>query len=427
MSLIREGSDAKDRVKRRALHPKESLLNHYKTFDYKPWIKEHLTFINNLIESDDKVNIYISLRDRLKKDGNTASFPEYKGVIGYLIRSIFQDEKVLKFYEFSSERNFRLELLISKLLVLETRYHFPYLPTIIAIEEMLNMLDIYQRVGSYQKISPYYHTFRYRSYLDYLAMDQNHDNILLPTFKLIGTRDLIRLRGIPMMITQVSKEPKMVDMYYNTSIELWSHDLQHARRQYQETLYFYDTQVKHRTYNSSRSPFDLVSIETFYREMDDYIKEKITGLITQDDNREEYLTQLFRIIIFEISHEKAIPLTKENIIKSVKSGYDIFPVESISVINGEIKIVNEIFNDPKLLANIHGKLRHGFYDDVKNPNNKIVKSEYRTKYHISKAAQILLKEIDENDDTSLDFLLDQTSDTTNAEEFTQVSEINIPE
>lgn len=425
MSFIREGIDAKYRVIKRASNPKTNVFNLYKTFDYSPWIREHLKFINDLIESKDKVTLYNEMRSRLKTNGKTASFPEFKGVVGYLIKAIFQDTNVLSFYEASEERILRLDLLVSKLIVLETRYYFPYLLTIIAIEEMLSMLDIYQRVTSIIKYSPYYHTFRYQSYLYYLSIDDDHDNILLPTFKFIGTRDLIKLRSIPMMIVQVSKTPKMVDMYYNTSIELWSHDLQHARRQYQETLYYYDTQVKHRKYNFSRSPFDLISLDNFYREMDSYINDKLSNLITQSNDRDIHLTQLFRIIIFEISHEKAIPITKDNIIKTIKSGYDTYPIENIFVENEKIEIMNEIFNDPKLLANIKGKLRHGFYDDVNNPNDKIVQREYRTTYWIAKAAQLLLKEIDENDSTTLEVLIELTSDSTNAGEFSQVSEINI--
>lgn len=430
MSIIRQGIDAEARVLRRALNPKSDVFNLYKTFDYSPWIKEHLSFMSDLIESKNKVTIHNEMRNRIEINGMTASFPEFRGVVGYLIKSIFQSSDVLNFHEASEERMLRLDLLVSKLIVLETRYNFPYLPTIIAIEEMLSLLDIYQRVTSKTKFSPYYHTFRYRSYLDYLAINKTHDNILLPTFKFIGTRDLIKLRSVPMMIVQVSKTPKMVDMYFNTSIELWSHDLQHARRQYQETLYYYDTVVKHRKYNLSRSPFDLVTLNTFYEEMDSYINDKISDLITQNDDRETHLTQLFRIIIFEVSHEKAIPITKENIIKTIKTGYDIFPVESICVDssdNGHLKIQNEIFNDPKLLANIRGKLRHGFYDDVNNPNDKIVQREYRTTYWIARAAQLLLKEIDEKDNTSLEFLMEATSDSTNAGEFSQVSEIDIPD
>ena len=139
--------------------------------------------------------------------------------------------------------------------------------------------------------------------------------------------------------------------------------------------------------------------------------------------------QLIKMLIFEIVHEKAWPITAKSISRCIGILYDTFPIESLCINTDssgvKITVKNEMFDDPTTLSNLRGKVRHGFYDNVTQPNNKIIDAKYRTSKHIAKASEILLKLLDINNSLSYDDLLRLTIDTTNAGEFSQVSSISI--
>ncbi len=164
----------------------------------------------------------------------------------------------------------------------------------------------------------------------------------------------------------------------------------------------------------------------FYEEMFNFTN-KLNILIT-DDTVDVQIRNMIRMIIFEIVHEKAWPITRYSICRNIQYKYDIFPIESLKVREDYITTVDDAFNDPTTLSNLRGKLRHGFYDQINNPMKSIVSEKYRTTKHIVIASEILLDYLKFNDENRYNkqILLALTKDKKNAEEFSNYgSEIKV--
>ena len=154
------------------------------------------------------------------------------------------------------------------------------------------------------------------------------------------------------------------------------------------------------------------------------------------------------MIIFEIVHEKAWPITRFSICRNIKLGYDIFPIETVvykckiedhnhkdqnkndfdakNCEEGKFITIDEQFNDPTTLSNTIKKLRHGFFDDPEKPNNFIVDEKFRQSDKLAEQAKYILEELGCYSDTDLDKLKALTYATQNTEEFTQYpTQINI--
>ena len=83
-------------------------------------------------------------------------------------------------------------------------------------------------------------------------------NIIFPTNAYIGATELIKLRCVPILIMGVSNKPVYVDQYLNTPLDFWAHDIQHSKRQIQETLRYYDCYIKHSEYYQRRVLFNII-------------------------------------------------------------------------------------------------------------------------------------------------------------------------
>jgi hypothetical protein len=136
-----------------------------------------------------------------------------------------------------------------------------------------------------------------------------------------------------------------------------------------------------------------------------------------------------KLIVFEVVHEKAWPITKFSLCRNIPLGYDVFPIETlVATSRGGIKTVDDKFQDPTTLSNLYNKLRKGFYDKVTDPDIRIVDPRFRTAKDIAKAAQELLTQIDCTVKHTFEELLALTEDPKGAEEFTErAGEINYPD
>jgi hypothetical protein len=327
---------------------------------------------------------------------------------------------------------------------------------------MLKIIDTYYRVVD-TKYSAYYHNFRYRVYLTYLLDDPINDYVIMPVMT-IGATDIIKMRCVPILVLGVTNIPVHADQYVNTPLDFWAHDIQHARLQIQETERYYDTIIKHIKYYNSRSPFDLISKNTFYKAMEKFTKEQILPMVLLtplNKNKEIERTELEKInknikeqneqaklrkiLIFEIVHEKAWTITKFSICRNIKLGYDIFPIETMitkcdnkqilfvddSVLEEcpdlEFTTIDEEFEDPTTLSNTINKLRHGFYDDPDDTNSIIVDEKYRTSEALVKQALIILERLNCEPITEEE-LINLTKNAKNTEEFLQYPKtIKIPD
>lgn len=443
-------SDSEKRIQKRAAKPYDNALVYLQTVNCDKHIDEYKLFYKKM--TSEPFSTYSELRERLSKHGATTSFPEFKGVIFYLIKKIFQDKEVNEFCETDKTLNNFRKILVHEIIavMMESRYVYPYKATILLIEQMLKLIDTYYRVKD-DKYTAYYHNFRYRVYLTFLLDDQNNDYVVMPVLS-IGATDIIKLRSVPILVLGVTNEPLHADQYMNTPLDFWAHDIQHARRQIQETERYYDLIVKHSKYYDSRSPFDIISKLQFYKMMDDFTKNKILPMVTlknakglsgdelqmtKDSNEQ---SKLRKLLIFEIVHEKAWPITKFSICRNIKLGYDIFPIETvitscennrIAVVDSEIvescsdfkfTTIDEEFEDPTTLSNTINKLRYGFYDDPDDPNSMIVNEKYRTSQELVIQAKYILEQLECTPMTEEE-LLNLTKNNKNAEEFLQYPKV----
>ena len=450
-------TDSEKRIKKRAAKPYDNAINYLKEVNCDKYIDEYKKFYKKMTLNP--YNTYIELRERLDKNNSTASFPEFKGIIFYLIKKIYQDKEFNDFCKTDKTiDNFR-KILVHEIIsiMIKSRYLYPYRATLLLIEQMLKIIDTFYRVTD-TKYTAYYHNFRYRVYLTYLLDDSNNDYFVMPVLS-IGATDIIKLRCVPILILGITDEPIHADQYVNTPLDFWAHDIQHARRQIQETERYYDTIIKHLRYYESRSPFNLISKKEFYFMMEKFMKDKILPMITTcalekkgELSEDEFLklnkaikdsneqAKLRKLLIFEIIHEKAWPITKFSICRNIKLGYDVFPIESIIMECEDEKIdyidenimktcpelnfttIDEDFEDPTTLSNTINKLRHGFYDDPDDPNNMIVDEKYRTSDSLVKQAIYVLEQLG-CEPMSKEELMNLTKNTKNTEEFLQYPKV----
>lgn len=325
----------------------------------------------------------------LKKSLNTVvCLGGYDDVISYKCAEWFAEQTVL--------RDQLIPALVG--IQIKTRYMYPYRATLYVIQRMLSIIDQYHRQQG-SKLPPYYHNFRYEYYMTLLTDVEHNDIVLIPTCAHIGSTVLIKLRCIPAHVLGVVAEPIYADQYINSPLDFWAHDVNHARRTMLETERYYDTFVKHRMYFTKRNYWANITPMDFYKEMETFTIETLysgEGILTRnkkDTEETKGLKALKKIIIFEITHEKAWPITPDSILRNIVMGYDRFPVESLEVDKNGIETRDFAFDDPTTLSNTIHKLRGGFYDSPNQPINAIVPTKFRTSTWMATAAAELFKDI----------------------------------
>jgi hypothetical protein len=416
------------RIAKRASGPKAVAMRIFSTTDYSTAIKAH----NDMMIAIEREPFaeYVKIRQRLRDKGPTAPMPEFEGVVAVLTQALFQDPEYLAVIEADDTLQKMRELLVHSLMAIQTigRYMYPYKATVMVIEQMLNLCDVILR-----KLNPglanYYHNLRYRLYLTQIVDDVFPDAFVMPTVRNIGTTFLIKTRPVPIMFLGVAPKGSHADQYHNSPIDFWAHDVQHSRRLLQENQRYYDIVDKHIFYYTRRSPFNIVTMDEFYLESEQFSKS-LYPLWTPakgDDEKTLAYKQLKKLIIFEVIHEKAWPLTKFSLCRNIPLGYDIFAIETFVEKDGRLAVVDESVRDPTTLSNMYHKLRKGFYDAVDAPDPRIVNPKYRTARHIALAAFELLGELGCEVKHSFDKIFALTQDPKGAEEFTEKElTINVP-
>ncbi|KAK3246136.1 hypothetical protein CYMTET_44357 [Cymbomonas tetramitiformis] len=259
---------------------------------------------------------------------------------------------------------------------------------------------------------------------------QDMDVVVFPSVYSFGATDLIKLRCVPVLPLGVTADAKYVDSYVNTPLDFFAHDIQHARRTVQETESYWHRKVHDRTYLTNRTPFAWVSRLQFYKEMNSFTNDVVLPLIVEDKKVDDDTTRrrkrIKKMIVFEVIHEKAWPITRDTLCDAILLGYDVFPIERLVVLEDSgIHYEVDKFNDPTTLSNMKNKLISGFYDDINNPKDFIVHRDMRSAQKISEAALEFLKEMGcDKDKISLSELLDNAEDDVNADEMIQLRQTN---
>lgn len=334
--------------------------------------------------------------------------------------------------------------------MIEDRFNYPYAQTIYVIEHLLELIDYYYRDNDdtqtastiNERIGPYYHIFRYRSYITTFLNSEHGipENIIFPTCANIGATDLIKIRCAPILIMGIVDKPIYVDQYLNTPLDFWAHDIQHSKRQIQETLRYYDVFIKHNNYYKRRTLYDIKTKEQFYYYMNNFTQTIILPMISLKDypknsgkleiDTERAMRAIKKLIIFEVIHEKAWPITQASLCRNISLRYDEFPVENITFGPSEIEPEKEVikafhylFADPTTIGNVVGKLRTGFYDKVNNPKDYIVPKQYRTSENVAKCALDIMTQLGCTKTPTLDYFLALATDRHAMQEFQDIPSI----
>jgi hypothetical protein len=162
--------------------------------------------------------------------------------------------------------------------------------------------------------------------------------------------------------------------------------------------------------------------------MEDFTKNIILPIITikdDDDKITKAYKSIMKIIIFEVIHEKAWPITHKSLCKVITMRYDEFPVENIDLIDDKISTFHYLFADPSTLSNVVGKLRNGFYNNTSSTNDRIVSKEFRTSRNVAIAAKKLLEQLNCSNLPSEQYMLALATDKHAMQEYLDTNSINI--
>jgi len=387
---------------------------------------EYLTLHKDLIKriKANPVDIFRAIGERFAVTGLATEMPEFAPVVHSLkiklhspeINSACEANPLLK--------NIRNQADLGLWHVSVNLSWYPYYATLKAIFQALQFLDSYYRYiqPELNASVPYYHEFRYLMYFDWL-ISKAPDVLLIPCMEPLGETALILTRSAPIFLIGVNFQLEHVDEYTQTPAEFFIHDINHARRQYENSL------AAHSKYYSKMSLID------YYYMQHDFIQKKIRPLIIlSDPTLAEYLkgTQegfppkeftekqytdgikgVIKNILFEVLHEEADPTISESICAKVKkqSG-DQSPFQFIFTDpeTGRREIKRVIVPGGSILGFVRYKLRYGFFNAPGDLQEVICPKAFRKSEYIAKGAEIILKFLECGDIPPYEELLRITND-----------------
>ena len=322
------------------------------------------------------------------------------------------------------------ELIIIKVshVLFKSRFYLTYRPSVEVIVDMLSFIDIMCRTNKEKcrgASNPYFHTRRYLYYLKFMLDQYDKGHIVMPTYLSIGATDFIKIRCIPIYLLGCHPESEFADEYYNTPLDFFSHDVQHARRQLyytEEQLYkLNDKYERFKNYEKSRSPFDVdnsIVLEEGEKKFDEFINSMslftknvlLPLLLVPKDNKHKAplndfvtvyneslakgLRSMRKMIIFELLHEAALVTLPDVMIKGIIINTHTTPIERISDTHDNYADVeNIIYQDPSTLSNVLYKIQGTFFDTLEERFETIVPVFYRNAVIVTLAALQVLTEL----------------------------------
>ena len=276
--------------------------------------------------------------------------------------------------------------------VYETPYRgnlYPYAYCIRVVIESLNMIDLINIdiISKKDKniwqtnYATVYFKERYHYYLDYL-LDNAPDVFILPILQKVGATALIRNRCSRIQPCGVIFDEAFVDEDMQTPCNFFWHDINHARRIYQNNLWY--------------SKQNNIQIDKFYKNMREDVDMLMPIKSWLTDTKYE---SLIKILLFEVVHEDALPFNKDSIIDDIlfKSG-NCYPYERTYDNEDNDNSYNRINlrfyeQGASTLRTIYNKLRHTFFEK-EEAYDIIATKDLRYIKHMIEASYILLNKID---------------------------------
>lgn len=387
---------------------------------------KHTAYIRNIIQNQESEYTKLIEKGFFSGSHETIQIIELKDCVDYLKHGLD-----IKFIEDKCTENLVLQKLRDSLLcsilavTVNTESNYLYGPTIRALMKILDFYDILIR--SIKEAPAYYHKYRYERYVEYCI--SSGGLFIIPTFAYIGATDLLKLRAFPLFPVGLKIKLEFVDEYYQTPIEFFMHDINHSRRMYESNISDMEKNGVDKTdqskvteyYNQSNACVNKLMIiinnnikatdhpqphvsqiniptispdgtketkQVYHLEMDDY------STIDTSTPIDWGYSQLIKIILFEITHEDALPMREDVICSTIlrNSGIETaFPR-----VSQEGKIKMSIERGGSILGFVKYKLRNGFFDSVETPLDVVVRHYYRTDKQIAIATQILLAKMCED-------------------------------
>jgi hypothetical protein len=398
----------------------KQMTERYSDAKIKPVKDKHETYIRKIVEDQGAEYNKLIEMGFFSGSHETIQIMELKECVDYLKHGLD-----IQFIEDKCRENKVLQKLRDSLLcsilavTANPESNYLYGPTIRTLMKILDFYDIVIR--SIKEVPPYYHKYRYERYAEYCISQEGL--FIIPTFAYIGATDLLKLRAFPLFAVGLNIKLEFVDEFYQSPSEFFLHDINHTRRMYESNISDMEKNGVDKTdqsqvteyYNQSSacvnklmsilkntikakeqpqpnvsqisvptiSPDGSIQTKTVYHlEMDDYSKIDISTPIDFG------YAQVIKIIVFEITHEDALPMREDVICSTIlrNSGIETaFPR-----ISQEGKIITSIEHGGSILGFVKYKLRNGFFDSIDNPLDVVVKHFYRTDKQIAIATQILL-------------------------------------
>ena len=293
--------------------------------------------------------------------------------------------------------------------IYETPYHgniYPYAYCIRVMAQSLNMIDlIILDIGDkkdnniwHKDIANNYFQARYHYYLDYL-LDNAPNVFILPILQNISATSLIRNRCSRIQPCGIIFDAQFVDEDIQTPCNWLWHDINHARRIYQNNVWY--SKQKNITidalYEIMREEVKtIIPLKNWLQDNDNKYDDIYKVLLFENDIEYE---NIIKMLLFEIVHEDALPFVKECIINDIlfKSG-NSYPYERTYDNDEEDKKYNRINlrfyeQGASTLRTYYNKLRHTFFEKD-YANDKIIKKEMRYIKPIIYASYLLLNKLE---------------------------------
>lgn len=283
--------------------------------------------------------------------------------------------------------------------VYETPYNgnqYPYAYCIRALVQALSTIDLINielkskkdgDMWGTQYASAYF-SERYHYYLDYL-LDNAPNVFLLPILQNVGATTLIRNRYSRIQPCGIIFDEAFVDEDLQTPSNFFWHDLNHARRIYQNNIWYSKQQ---------RERQNKISLDKLYSVMRRDTQEllPIKGWLSPENMKYE---SLIKILLFEVVHEDALPFTKDSIATDILfSSGNCYPYERTydnPEKDSKYNRINLRFYEQgaSTLRTIYNKIRHEFFEK-EQATDIVVKKELRYIRHLTEAAYLLLNKIE---------------------------------
>ncbi len=337
---------------------------------------EDIAYVKTLLSNPEPY--YQKFRTRLETQGVNAAFPELSASVLNLVHTMMNESLVS-----ASKENLFLGKLRERALERlgeVVKAGLPYRRTIDAIQNGVAMLDVFERGRPGAKLPPLYHGIKWQ-YHAHIMKAEVPVHILFPTQYSLGVSDLMKVRGVPIGLVGIGTEPQYADGFFQSPLEFWFHDINHSRRAWQQF--------------GDRAKELKLSIEEYSRLSNQFVREEIFPVVQvhrDDTELTKNLKRLAKVLLFEVSHEEALPLDREMLKWALaRRPFDIGKFIFETKTDDKIKY----FTVP--LASVETvtfrKLEGDFYDMGEMRIQGLGGSEVRTRDMVAKAAQWLNSEL----------------------------------